>query len=235
MLTVLAVVLGLVIGVLSGGRLARLTGVDVHHTPLAVAGFVLPMIATRLDPPAPEAWVAIGLLCVAAFAASNLHLVGMGVVLVGVLCNLAPIVVNGHFPVDPDAVIAAGLATEASIGTIELSGGRALAEADDHLRFLGDVIPVPVSGQVLSFGDLIILVGLVDVAAHLVMRRRRRRIHPRGSSAVLRSINTAKPVHDWGAAPPPTPVSGFQYSASDEARAPAMVDSANEAALAGRS
>ena len=234
MLTLLAVALGLIIGLLTGGRLQRLTGVTVHRVPLAVVGFALPLATVWFDLPAASLWVAVGLLCVVGFAASNLHLVGMGVVLVGVLCNLTPIVVNGHFPVDPDAVVAAGLASEQTVDDITLTGGRELVQPGDHLGFLGDVIPIEASGQVLSFGDLIILVGLVDVAAHLVMRRRRRRVQPRGSVAVLRSISSTSPVHAWGTAPSPSPDSGFQYSASDELDAPATVESDNRVAVSAR-
>ncbi len=235
MLTVLAVVLGLTVGLLTGGRWQRLTGVAVHRVGLALAGFAIPLATMWLDPPAAPLWVAIGLLCVIAFAASNLHLVGMGVVIVGVSCNLLVIAVNGHFPVDPDAVVAAGLSTEADVHTVSFTGGRQLVDSGARLGFLGDIIPVRATGQVLSFGDLIILVGLMDVAAHLVMRRRRRRVQAAGSAAVLRSINSTSPAHDWGTAPRPTPVSAFQYSASVDATAPATVDDANRSAVPSRS
>lgn len=234
MLTLLAVVLGIGIGLLTGGRLHRLTGIVVRRVPLALAGFVIPLVTIQFELSHAPVLVAVGLVCVCAFAVSNLHLIGMGVVLIGVLTNLTPILVNGHFPVDPDALVAAELAEETSVDSVVLTGGRELQQPGDRLTFLGDVIPVPATGQVLSFGDLIILIGLTDVAAHLVMRRRRRRVQPRGGIEALRSINRTTPAHDWGTAPSPTPESASQYSASPDADAPSMLAPARASATSPR-
>ena len=60
----------------------------------------------------------------------------------------------------------------------------------DKLTFLGDIILVPALRQSLSFGDLIMLVGLVDVLFHCSRNpatRRRVASTPPGSSIEIRS------------------------------------------------
>jgi hypothetical protein len=56
---------------------------------------------------------------------------------------------------------------------VTLSGPYELGDADTSLAVLGDTIPLSFAKQVMSFGDLIILVGITDVLANLLTRRRR--------------------------------------------------------------
>ena len=90
---------------------------------------------------------------------------------------------------------------------------------------LGDVLPVPLAHEVMSFGDLIV-----------VVRRRRRRARaepaarPRDRRVVATTSRgrprTARASVDqvWGTAPSGAPVSASQYSANPERTAPATID-----------
>lgn len=146
-----------------------------------------------------------------AFAISNLHLTGMGVMTVGLCANLLVMMMNGGMPVSARALRAAGIATDG-----DLAGARHVEGSNDDLTVLGDIIPL--NGLVVSYGDLIIAVATADVIAHVARRQRR-----------PRSITTAKPVHDWGMAPSPVPSSASQYSASPDADAPRTLVSATAA------
>jgi len=102
----------------------------------------------------------------------------------------------------------------------ELHGARHAEGSNDELTILGDIIPV--GGQVVSYGDLIIAVATADVIANLVRRQRRQ-------LPASPSINTASPVQDWGMAPRPVPSSASQYSASPDEDAPRTLVAATSA------
>ena len=108
-----------------------------------------------------------------AFAFRNIRLAGMAVVSVGIIANLAPLVLNGATPVRPEALVEAGMVDAADLEQVTLPGPYELSDADTSLASLGDTIPLSFSKQVVSFGDLIILVGIANVLANLPARRRR--------------------------------------------------------------
>ena len=118
-----------------------------------------------------------------AFAFRNIRLAGMAVVSVGIIANLVPIVLNGATPVRPEALVEAGMVDAADLDRVTLSGPYELSDADTSLASLGDTIPLPFAKQVVSFGDLIILVGIADVLANLLARRR----HPAEPLSALAS------------------------------------------------
>jgi hypothetical protein len=97
----------------------------------------------------------------------------MAVIAVGIALNALVITVNSGMPVRRDAIVAAGIADDRAIDDIDFGTKRHLEEPDDRLMFLGDIIPVPVLEEVLSFGDLVLAVGVADVLASLMGSRRR--------------------------------------------------------------
>jgi hypothetical protein len=97
------------------------------------------------------------------FTAANVRLRGMIVVLIGLLCNAAVLVVNQAMPVDEEAVVAAGVAQEEEIPRIELDPPREWRTSEHRLVLLTDIIPVTPLREVVSFGDLILAVGLANV------------------------------------------------------------------------
>jgi hypothetical protein len=188
-LSLLAILVGLFIGLLRHGRLRNLSLVRVRWWPALALGVVVPAAVDRLDPPAAVPLVAFGLVALLVFALRNTHLVGMSIVAVGVLANLVPLLVNDGMPVRADALVSAGLAARDEIDRVHIRGAQRLERPDDSLTFLGDLLPVPETRQVLSFGDLLILVGVADVAANLTLRRRRAAAElPDSATAALLAI-----------------------------------------------
>ncbi len=169
---VVAVVGGVLVGAATGGRIANLGEAPFRIWPTLVAGIVLQIAAGAITGAPGLALVLASYALLLAFAAANLARVGMGLVLVGIAMNLVVIAVNGGMPVRARAIVAAGIAERREIPTIEFGSKRHLERRDDRLTFLGDIIPVAVGpGEVLSFGDLVMAVGIADVIVHLMRRR----------------------------------------------------------------
>lgn len=142
----------------------------------------------------------VALVALVAFAVSNLRMMGMAVVLVGLVLNLAVIVANGAMPVDPAAVVAAGLADEDDMEMLALGAARRWQQPGDRISALGDVVPVAALGEVVSFGDLILAAGLADVSFRLLRPARirsrlapaRRRTAGHGRRSVLSTPSPAR-------------------------------------------
>ncbi|MGH7358589.1 MAG: DUF5317 family protein, partial [Acidimicrobiia bacterium] len=99
-----------------------------------------------------------------AFCILNLRVRGMTIVAIGVAMNALVIGLNQGMPVDTDG------------GTVETTAFHRAEQDDDLLPFLGEIVPLPEPfDQMVTFGDLVIAVGLVDAAYHASRRPARRR------------------------------------------------------------
>jgi len=169
--TGLAVVAGLVVGLLRGGRLRWLGRHRLRAWWLVVAGFGLQLLsdhtgAGRLA----TAMVIGGAAALIAFTALNPTLVGMGVIAVGVGCNALVIGLNGGMPVKASAVVAAHIVPAYEEQVIDYGSRHHRLGPGDTLSDLGDIIPVPLFHEVVSFGDLILACGVASTIAHLLRR-----------------------------------------------------------------
>ena len=168
-----AILVGLYAGLLRGGKVRNLGLVRIEWWGLLVVGVATPVIVDRAEPSRAVMFVTLSLLALVVFAVHNRALTGMSIVAIGLCANVTVMVLNDGMPVRRDALVSAQLATAAEVDRVEISGVQRLERDDDQLLFLADVIPLPETNQVLSFGDLIILAGLADVAANLLLARRR--------------------------------------------------------------
>lgn len=175
----LAVVLGLAVGWLTGGRARHLGDRTFRLWPALLVGAVLQLAAELGALGAAGHWlivVSYGVL--SGFVVANLRLAGMGVILVGILMNVATIAANAGMPVDERAIVAAGLADDvAAIDEIDFRAKRHRMTGDDTLYWLSDIVPVRLlgTGQVLSFGDLVMCAGVASLLANLLHPFPRRR------------------------------------------------------------
>jgi len=170
----LGVLAALLVPALTRGSYSRLTeGWRVF--PLLVAGFAL-QASIDFFPIPEERWHDLGFgalvasyVLVLGFCAGNLLKRGMGVVLIGIACNALVITLNQGMPVNvPD--------DWARSGGIETTIKHHPQEPGDRLTALGDVIVLRAPTETaLSFGDLIMVAGLLDAAYHASRRRRSRR------------------------------------------------------------
>ena len=139
---------------------------------------------------APAVLALIGMGAGLAFVASNLAMGGMAVVGVGIAANLAALVANRATPVRAGALVEARIVDPADVDRAVLGGPREIADSGTVLEILGDVIPVPELGLVVSFGDLIVLVGLAAVISNL-MRHRPAGVLPRSAEQALAALSWA--------------------------------------------
>lgn len=172
MFIAVAIVVGVLVGIVRGGRLANLGEAAFRLWPLLVLGVVVQGAAAFTGEGA-VAMILVSYALLIAFCAANLSHAGMGVVLVGIVMNVLVIAVNGGMPVRQDAIVAAGIATHDEVPSLEFGAKRHLETDDDRLTFLADIIPVPVAREVLSFGDLAMSVGVAAVLANLLRARQR--------------------------------------------------------------
>ena len=149
---------GVVASLLSGGRLDRLGEARFRRLPLFWLSLVAPLVIAFGPGRERVLAAAVGLVVVSnlllvAFALSNRHVPGLALVALGVFLNALVIALNGGMPVS-----AAGReqASAVSVGSIkhEPLGDETL------LPWLADRVPVGVTNQVWSLGDLLLVAGV---------------------------------------------------------------------------
>src|SRR3954447_8448384 len=148
--TAIAVIVGLTVGVASGGRLRHLGERQFRWWGLLVVGVALQL--PLLD------GLGFGGLLVSyffllAFAIANIQLVGMTLVVVGIAMNIVVISLNQGMPVRREAVVQAGMFTRVEVDQLSLDRKHHLEQPEDRLMILADIIPMPIPRlrSVLSF------------------------------------------------------------------------------------
>ena len=166
------VLIGLVLGLLVGGRPAGLATLRIDYGWLMIAGLVVQIVlfspfgAERVGDLGPPIYVGSTLVVAGAILA-NLRTAGMALVAVGAISNLAAIIANGgYMPADAGAMAAVGASPPTTYS-------NSAVVHDPALWPLTDIFAMPVWmpwSNVFSIGDVIIVVGVVIVIA-LAMRR----------------------------------------------------------------
>ncbi len=165
------ITLGLILGLLAGGRITHLASVRLRWVPLLLAALILRFgtdalldadvdLVNTLRLPLTAA--AFGLLLVALWA--NRTYPGMTLAFVGTLANALAILVNGgYMPIWAPSLGIAGFSVSDVPTTLNVILPPTL-DADFLLRLgpLGDIIPVPLPfiRTVASIGDLFLMAGL---------------------------------------------------------------------------
>jgi hypothetical protein len=169
---VVAIAVGVAIGFVRGGRFTNLATRTFRAIPLFVVGVALQLATEVIHFPRAidVTLVLASYAALAAFALRNLHLAGMGVFALGLVLNIAPIAVNQGMPVRATAVVDAGIVRRSDeIARLRFGGKRHLERPGDHLILLSDIIPDWLFHEVLSFGDLVMSVGIAALIAHLLV------------------------------------------------------------------
>jgi hypothetical protein len=162
-----AIVAGLVLGRLSGGRLRNLEHLHFTWWPLAVGGLAVQVVlfarpvAERVGSEGPAIYV-LSTLAVMAALLRNLSRPGLVVIAVGAALNLVAVLANGGaMPSSPEAWLALNGVAELPVSHFSNS---TLIGPDTLVPFLGDIFvwprPLPLA-NVFSIGDVVIAVGTV--------------------------------------------------------------------------
>ena len=166
--TLLAVAAGLGIGLLAGGRLSRLGSRSLRLWPLLMGGLGAQLLSAEVGGGASFALLVASYALLAGFAAANVVVVGMWLVGLGIGLNLVVIGLNGGMPVRESALRAAGALDPDVPVELESASKHHLERPSDRLVALGDIIPVRPLGEVVSFGDVVMAVGVADVVVNLL-------------------------------------------------------------------
>lgn len=172
MLLILAAILvGILIGLVSGGSLRLLSEIRLRWWPLAIAGLVLQLIPVGSGSRGTDwlsiAWISASYALLFVFLAANVRLAGIPLIAAGIGLNALVIVLNGGMPVSETALRAAtadAAQYESALAKLEEQGApkHHLATDDDVLRPLTDVVGLgPPIQQVYSVGDFLSLAGIV--------------------------------------------------------------------------
>ena len=166
-----AVVIGLVVGAIAGGRPAGIGQVQFRWGWLIFLGFATQVllfsapVTERVGALGPPIYVASTAVVLAALI-RNVAQAGLPIVAVGALCNFAAIVANGgYMPASTDALAALGRLPASGYSNSAVVGAPALAP-------LTDVFALPAGlpfANVFSVGDVLIGVG-VALAIAVAMR-----------------------------------------------------------------
>lgn len=167
-----AIAIGLVVGLLSGGRIASIGDIRLRWAPLILIGFGAQVllfsdaVAARVGDLGPVLYVA-STLAVVVVVLRNVAIPGLPLVVVGATCNLCAIVANGGFmPASASAMAALGKAPPTIYSNSAVLAQPALAP-------LTDIFALPTWlpwHNIFSIGDVILAVG-VAMAIAVAMRR----------------------------------------------------------------
>lgn len=180
MLLLYAIPIGLLMGLLLGGRVSALGEVHVRWWPLAIGGLLFqlllfsPPVASVVGAAGPPLYVGSTLVVFAALMA-NLRQPGFPLIFVGAFLNTLVILLNGgQMPASPDA-LAAVFGSPAV--PVEHFSNSVVAGSGTVLPLLGDIFvlphPLPMA-NVFSLGDALIGAGGVWFIAGTMRRSPRR-------------------------------------------------------------
>lgn len=166
------VVLAVVIGLVTGGRLRELAHIPLRHVWLVWIAFLLQFLLAFLPADLRQTLrlPIVGLAFALAVAwvvlmwppLSHWLRVALVLVVAGWAMNFVVISLNNGMPVSAETLERVGLPTE-NIESGDLSKHVKLDD-DTELSWLGDVIPLPLFGplrKAISLGDVVMLLGLL--------------------------------------------------------------------------
>lgn len=121
----------------------------------------------------------------------GVYRLAFGLLFAGWLMNAVPIATNRGMPVSAWATAQAN--ARADVPSRGALVKHVVADADSNARVLGDVIPVAPLHLVISFGDILLALGVAVIAAghaepDRANRRRPTRFAPRSRSALMTAL-----------------------------------------------
>src|SRR4029079_19220236 len=179
-----AIVVGVVVGFLLGGRLSGLATLEFRWAPLALLGLAVQLVlfsgpvSDRVGDLGPWIYVASTGM-VLAFVLRNLRITGLPIVAIGAASNMLAIVANGgYMTASPEAAAAAGRDAATTYSNSAIVDHAVLAPLTDIFA-LPAWLPLH---HVFSIGDVLIGLG---VAVAIVVGMRRGATDPGGASRNL--------------------------------------------------
>ena len=175
----LVIAAAVLLGLAFGGRPSKLESLRLHWWGLALVGLGLQFIplpegAGGADLVVRTIALATSYTLLVTFAAANVRVAGMWLILAGLAMNFAVIVANGGMPVGAQTLRDSGQEDVLASLQAERADKHHLLTEGDTLTFLADVIAVPPPiAQAVSIGDVFIYAGLIWVMVAAMRGRTR--------------------------------------------------------------
>ena len=173
-----SVIVGLAIGLASGGRLAALGEIRFRWAPAILAGFLAqivlftPAVSDIVGPAGPYLYVGSTLL-VGIAVVRNLAIPGVPLIVAGAISNMAAILANGgYMPASAGAMESLGKGAPTTYSNSAIVTSPALELLTDRFA-LPHWLPL---ANVFSVGDALLSIGVVVLI--VVAMRRGRTAHP---------------------------------------------------------
>ena len=168
-ITLIAIGVGFALAPVLGGRFKNLKGRSLRLWFLLPVGPALALAGGgSAGPTWPVVLVLLSFACLFAFAVANLGVTGFWMIALGLFLNALVIGVNHGMPIGRSALAHTGNNASVYVSLHHVQ------RSSDRLLILGDVVPISPIGEIVTFGDLILAVGLVDVIVHLMRPSKRR-------------------------------------------------------------
>lgn len=215
----------------------------LRRVELVLVGVLLALGASLIHGDLGVLCDALSIATLAVFAGVNRNVTGIAVVGLGLVLNLGAVVLNNGMPVRGEALVRADVVTAEELPDHEEPAPRHLETDADAFAWLGSIVPFRPAHQVLSFGDLLVLVGLADAARDLGRRRGRLpevdgddELWPLSEDEADQTGGAAPTTaasvdQDWGDAPRGSAESGSQCSAKPDLSAADVTEFWKDAAL----
>lgn len=172
-LVLIAAALAAGVASLRGGSLENLAATRFRWIWILAAAFIVQVATDLIGYEGLPNFLAVLLVGVsyigaAAFMGLNRELPGMSLAAVGMALNAIVIIGNGAMPVSQWAARIAGIGELSDMGV-----KHEVAGPNTVLPWLADVIPIPNAFQIISFGDVVLSVGLSLLVYRQTMARSR--------------------------------------------------------------
>lgn len=159
-LVLVVLVVALAVGWARGGSLNRLGSLPLRSRRLVVGALAAQLLGSVVGGPFYPLGLVLSAALVVWFLLRNRGIRGTGLVALGLLANALVVTANGAMPVSTDAAARAGVGVQDLL--VDADARHEPAGAQTRLRWLGDVVPVPLPlrPEVVSPGDVLVAAGL---------------------------------------------------------------------------
>lgn len=177
MVLFIAVAIGLLAGILTGGSFAGFSVARFRYFPLLIAAALIQVVIFTPPIGAYEIvhdtgrFIYMGTLLATLFVLlSNLHIPGLKIVLIGAALNALVIFANGGYMPSPESALReSGRYDHVVQEQADIDAGKriphtnsTITDDDTRLEYLGDIIAIPEGyplANVISIGDIFIALG----------------------------------------------------------------------------
>ena len=216
-----AIVLALVLGFATGGRLSNFERLRLRWWALAPLGFAIQGLPLPNERYGTDLLVRVAVLgtsyaLILIVGAMNVRVSGVALLLVGLALNALAVVPNGGMPVSERAIIRSDQRDVLALLRRDEGAKHHLMSPADRFTPITDVIPLgPPIRQVVSVGDILVYTGLTWLIVSVMRGRTRGLVLPSESGRYHGKHRSDPSPHLDGAPRPPAPRSAATMSGTE--------------------